>query len=122
MKTTFENFFENFDYLLNSVEEIKKRLDNKKNLEPPPKNISINQAIIFLKERGLIISKSKIYKLTSSNSIPYKTFGNRLVFDTAELEAWAQSKIITNENNEMLIISKSATIKIKQQKHHEYNY
>jgi len=43
-----------------------------------------------LKITGL--SKSKLYKLTSTGSIPCKQYGNRLVFSKKELLAWMESE------------------------------
>ncbi|EKT3966989.1 helix-turn-helix domain-containing protein [Flavobacterium psychrophilum] len=111
VKTSLGNFFENFDYLLSSIEKIEKEISCVKKVEPPPKTISINQAVLFLKEKGLIISISSIYKLTSSKSIPFKRFGNRLIFDVTELESWVQSKLLKNENDELKSIVKSASMK-----------
>ena len=112
MKTTLENFLENFDYLLSSIEKIEREISSVKKVEPPPKTISINQAILFLKEKGLIISISSIYKLTSSKSIPFKRFGNRLIFDVTELESWVQSKLLKDGKDEVKGIVKSASTKM----------
>lgn len=92
MNTNFDNVFNKIDYLLSSVEKIQKTLNKGEMIEPPPKNLSINQAIIFLKEKGFIISTSSIYKLTSSKLIPFKKFGNRLVFSEKELRIWVENK------------------------------
>lgn len=119
MKTNFENLFETIDFLLISVEKIHDLVSKVELIKPPPKNISFEEAIIYLKSEGLIISKSKLYKLTSSKSIPFIRFGNRLVFNSEELKAWALSKISTNRNNEINYVVKSAikkTIK-KNEKH-----
>ena len=39
----------------------------------------------LLREQGYPTSKAKIYKLTSTNLIPYRKYGNRLVFSRREL-------------------------------------
>lgn len=45
------------------------------------------------------LSKSKLYKLTSSNSIPHKYFGNRLVFSRKELLAWIEAQTVSKDNS-----------------------
>ncbi len=45
------------------------------------------------------LSKSKLYKLTSSKQIPHKTFGSRLVFSRSDLQAWVDSQTIDSDNS-----------------------
>ncbi len=49
------------------------------------------------------LSKSWLYKLTSTKQIPhYKPFGKLCYFDRAELDAWIrQNRVSTNEEIEM---------------------
>ena len=95
MKTSLENLFEKVDYLLNSVEKIHFIIAKKNPVKPPPKNLTIEGTILFLKEKGLIVSKSSIYKMTSAKSIPFKRFGNRLIFNEEELSMWIETQFKT---------------------------
>lgn len=117
MKTSLNNIFEKIDFIVNSIEKIESKLKVKEIIKPPPKKLSINQAIIFLSERGVNISKSYIYKLTSSKSISFQRFGNRLVFSEDELEMWVADQLKEkNESNveSVMRISNSARNKINK--------
>jgi excisionase family DNA binding protein len=61
-------------------------------------------------------SKSWVYKATMDNKIPFKKFGNSVVFDRAELEAWLQehTKNPEQERNEKITdtLRKSANKKL----------
>lgn len=54
--------------------------------------ITLTDALELLKEHGYPTSKAKIYKLTSSGDIPFKTYGNKLVFSRKELLLWAENQ------------------------------
>jgi excisionase family DNA binding protein len=117
MKTSLNNIFEKIDFIVNSIEKIESKLKVKEIIKPPPKKLSINQTIIFLSERGVNISKSYIYKLTSSKSISFQRFGNRLVFSEDELEMWITDQLKEkNESNveSVMRISNSARNKINK--------
>ena len=117
MKTSLNNIFEKIDFIVNSIEKIESKLKVKEIIKPPPKKLSINQTIIFLSERGVSISKSYIYKLTSSKSISFQRFGNRLVFSEDELDMWIANQLKgKNESNVESVtrISNSAKNKINK--------
>lgn len=84
---------EDFQSLVKKVDQIHKIVNVGEKQKIPPKNMSLSQAIIYLKENGLSISESKMYKLTSKKEIPFKTFGNRLVFNSKELNTWINLKL-----------------------------
>lgn len=77
---------------------------------------SLIQALEFLNERGYTISKSKIYKLTATNSIPHRRFGNRLVFSRKELLAWVEAQIseINADREATIQLARSANNKIRK--------
>jgi len=52
--------------------------------------ITLSDALELLKENGYPTSKAKMYKLTSTGTIPFKTYGKKLVFSRKELLAWAE--------------------------------
>ena len=56
------------------------------------------------------LSKSKLYKLTSTKEIPFKTYGNRLIFSRKELEVWVQDQTIDKavSSEASLTLAKSA--------------
>lgn len=117
MKTTFENFFEKVDDLLFCMGEVHNAIINSKVTKPPPPStLSLEQALIYLYEHGIQVSKSKIYKLTSRKSIPYKKFGNKLVFDTKELDVWINLGLKENSSHSIDNIVKSASLKINRKK------
>ena len=52
--------------------------------EEIPKYMNTETALEYLRKTGLTISKSKLYKLTASNSIPVYKEGNSLFFTQQE--------------------------------------
>lgn len=63
--------------------------------EPAKKtNLSVPEAVEYLNEIGVPITKSTLYAYTSTATIPFKRFGERkLIFSTTELEKWANEKL-----------------------------
>lgn len=55
-----------------------------------PENISLNRAVELLNGLGFPTSKAKIYKLTSTGSIPCHKYGSKLLFSRKELLQWVQ--------------------------------
>ena len=87
-----------------------------KRVQPPsPKvevitdNLSLDEAINYLKSEGLPTSKAKIYRLTSTNQLPYSKYGNKLIFSRKELLEWAKSQVVhvsdTSESMDALLKS-----------------
>lgn len=72
--------------------------------------ITLENAITFLEEQGYPVSKAKMYKLTSANQIPYKKFGQKLVFSRKDLLQWAEdSTRIKNDKTTVIeTLAKSA--------------
>jgi excisionase family DNA binding protein len=82
------------DYLISEVLVIKEILLAR--IEKPeevPKYLTLKEAIAFLLTNRIPMSKSKLYKLTSSDSIPYFKVGNKLLFSIEELEQWLNNQI-----------------------------
>lgn len=77
-------------------------------------NLNLESTIAYLKTKGCPISKSKLYKLTSTSSIPFYRFGNKLIFKKSEIDIWCESKVIKNShsNESVTAISNSAIKKI----------
>lgn len=78
--------------------------------------VSLEGAVCFLEEQGYPVSKARIYKLTSSNRIPYKKFGHKLVFSKRELLGWAEgSTRIKNDRDEVVkTLAESAKQKMRR--------
>lgn len=94
MKTTFDTLPQQIDVLLAEVLNIKEiLLDGIEKPEEVPKYLTLDDALLFLSKRAYSISKSKMYKLTSSNAIPFHKAGNNLLFYTEELEQWFETQI-----------------------------
>lgn len=113
LKISFEALPEVVSYILDNIIEIKKILNNQKGREPTlKKHLTISEAIQFLGRQGFIISKSKLYKLTSSQQIPYSKFNNKLVFSESEIQNWIDKNItysLDNKNKSIENVIKSAS-------------
>ena len=79
--------------------------------EEIPKYMNTETALEYLRKTGLTISKSELYKLTASNSIPVYKEGNSLFFTQQELDKWCEENIQIKLNKERFL----STIK-------KYNY
>ena len=56
-------------------------------------NLNLNRAVELLNEWGYPTSKAKIYKLTSTGAMPYRKYGNKLIFSHEELLKWVDTQI-----------------------------
>lgn len=90
-------------------------LESSKPHKAEPDPMDLNNAVRFLREQGYPTSKAKIYKLTSSGHIPFRKYGNRLVFSRKELLAWAERQTVAPDNHSesVLAISRNAGRKLK---------
>lgn len=73
-------------------------LEIKRSSQPPtpkPDRCTFDEA---LEITGL--SKSKLYKLTSSDEIPHKRYGNRLIFSRRELTAWVEEQTVEKNSDD----------------------
>lgn len=68
-----------------------KDLDKKKEVSD---TMSLEDTIEFLRENGYPTSKPSIYRQTSANKIPYRKYGNRLVFSRKELMNWVKMNTV----------------------------
>jgi excisionase family DNA binding protein len=60
---------------------------------------SLNEALNYINERGLSISKSTLYKKTADKEIPFQRWGGRkIVFLREELDQWIDEQLSSNEN------------------------
>jgi len=82
---------------------------------PPPKpdRCTFDEA---LEITGL--SKSKLYKLTSSKEIPHKHYGSRLVFSRKELTDWVEEQTVEKSSDDATaVLAASARRKMKGGNH-----
>lgn len=69
------------------------------------KILDLENTLSYLREKGYKISKSTLYKNTADNTIPHIKLGNKLCFDTLELDEWIKKKTlqsnkeVNNSNN-----------------------
>lgn len=89
MRTDYNNLPEQIDYLISEIKEVKEILSQRIGKpEEIPKFLSVEQLKHYLYQQGVLISKSKLYKMTSKDEIPcYKT-GNRVYFSPEEIDNW----------------------------------
>lgn len=113
---SFENLPSVVSKIFNDVSEIKKLLTENRPREPNDNGtLSLKNALIFLSTNGYEISKSKLYKLTSTGKIPYSKLNNKLIFYKNELSQWLNSQIVKNPNT--LSESEYSIILSAQKKH-----
>lgn len=94
-------------------EEIKNQLDRIERYSLlSAKNVLCFEDVVLL--TGL--SKSHLYKLTSSHQIPhYKPNGKQIYFDRAEIEAWMkQNRVATEEEIDQAATNYIVTGRIKK--------
>lgn len=99
------NLPEAIGLLLVKVENLENLLQQKQNTEVvlPDRIDSIEEACSITGR-----SKSKIYKLTSTDGIPHKLMGNRLVFSRSELLAWLETNTVTRQPKSKSVLSSIA--------------
>jgi len=60
--------------------------------QPQIDTISMDDTLELLHEHGYPTSRAKMYKLTSTGTIPCRTYGKKLVFSRKEVLAWAENQ------------------------------
>lgn len=98
------------EVFLELVEELKLTLHPVGKTEDSD-HIGVRGALDFLNSRGYKISTAQLYKLTSTNGIPYQKFdgSNRLHFYKSELDDWVKMKLI--DGNAIGILESTALTK-----------
>lgn len=91
---SFDNLPFAVDQIYKELMELKSILLNKeKHPKEYPKHMDINDAVAFLNEQGYKITRSTLYKLTSTRKIPHSKFLGKLVFETKELLTWCEHQL-----------------------------
>lgn len=80
-----------------------------------PDNLTPDAAVAVLEQHGFIISKAKLYKLTAKGEVPFRKYGNKLLFSRKELLAWAESlaRRVNDKGMAALAIAKNANRKLR---------
>lgn len=80
-----------------------------------PDNLTPDAAVEVLEQHGVIISKARLYKLTAKGEVPFRKYGNKLLFSRKELLAWAESlaRRVGDRSEAALAIAKSANRKLR---------
>lgn len=67
--------------------------------EPDPgpnkkEKLTVPEAVEYLNEIGVPITKSTLYRYTMDSTIPFRRWGERkIIFNTTELDNWAREKL-----------------------------
>ena len=96
--TTFNNLPERIDFLISEVAGIKQiLLQGIGKPEEIPKYLDVTRTLLYLEKRGISISRSKLYKMTAGNKVPYKKMDNKLYFFPEELDNWLSDQVRAKE-------------------------
>ena len=58
------------------------------------KNLTLPEAVEYLNDIGIPITKSTLYRHTMDSTIPFRRWCERkIIFNTSELDNWAQEKL-----------------------------
>lgn len=98
-KTTYDNLPETIDLIYRELLDLKKEFKPKEVTKQYSSFLSVDKAIEFIKDQGLTISKSSLYKYTSKRLIPFTTFNAHIVFEAKELKTWCLSQQNKRYNN-----------------------
>lgn len=117
--TTFNNLPERVDFLISEVAGIKQiLLQGIAKPEEIPKYLDVTRTLLYLEKRGISISRSKLYKMTAGNKVPYKKMDNKLYFFPEELDNWLSDQVRAKEkpSQSPLFISTQNIIKSSRNK------
>ena len=72
-------------------------------------------AVGVLEQHGFLISKARLYKLTAKGDVPFRKYGNKLLFSRRELLSWAESlaRRVNDKGEAALAIARSANRKLR---------
>ena len=77
---------------------------------------SVSQTLVgVLEQHGFLISKARLYKLTAKGDVPFRKYGNKLLFSRRELLSWAESlaRRVNDKGEAALAIARSANRKLR---------
>ena len=78
-----------------------------------PDNLTPDAAVP--EQHGFLISKARLYKLTAKGDVPFRKYGNKLLFSRRELLVWAESlaRRVNDKGEAALAIARSANRKLR---------
>jgi excisionase family DNA binding protein len=60
--------------------------------------LPLDEALVYMNNKGFEISKSHLYKLTSLKQIPFQRWGGRkIVFEREKLDEWLEARLSCDE-------------------------
>lgn len=79
-----------------------------------PDNLTPDAAVEVLEQHGFLISKARLYKLTAKGEVPFRKYGNKLLFSRKELLSWAESlaRRVNDKDGAATAIARSANRKL----------
>lgn len=80
-----------------------------------PDSLTPDAAVQVLEQHGFLISKARLYKLTAKGEVPFRKYGNKLLFSRKELLSWAENlaRRVSDKTEAALNIAKSANRKLR---------
>ena len=76
---------------------------------PEKKMLNMDEAVAYLNESGVPISKSTVYKNTMDKTIPFSRFGDRrIVFNVEDLDCWVEDRLAKRKNSVTESVRQSA--------------
>ena len=76
---------------------------------PAKKRLNLDEAVAYLNESGVPISKSTVYKNTMDKTIPFSRFGDRrIVFNVEDLDRWVEDRLAKRQNTVTESVRQSA--------------
>jgi len=80
---------------------------------PEKKRLNLDEAVAYLNESGVPISKSTVYKNTMDKTIPFSRFGaRRIVFNVEDLDRWVEDRLAKRQNTVTESVRQSARRKM----------
>lgn len=80
---------------------------------PEKKRLNLDEAVAYLNESGVPISKSTVYKNTMAKTIPFSRFGDRrIVFNVEDLDRWVEDRLAKRKNSVTESVRQSARRKM----------
>jgi len=75
--------------------------------------LNMDEAVAYLNESGVPISKSTVYKNTMDKTIPFSRFGDRrIVFNVEDLDRWVEDRLAKRQNTVTESVRQSARRKM----------
>lgn len=112
-ETDFNTLPQAVNLLISKVEDLRVLLLKQESQSKQEFYMNSIEVCTYIQQKGISMSKSKLYKLVSSRSatFPFHRAGSRLLFYTNELDVWCDAQIkhpTELRQNAIMSIAKSA--------------